>query len=330
MGALVKSSEKDFAIRRQTYRSKIIYVDQHGERIRSQQLLDRINGLVIPPNWHDVRVCSKDHGHIQAIGYDDRNRKQYIYHPRWQKQQHRKKFRNLIHFAQALPHIRRRAYRDLERKRWNKQKTLGLVVLTLDEVYIRIGNRRYMEENGTFGLTTLRRKHYKIDDQGITFQYKGKRNKYRKVSLKKYQLSRLIKKCVELPGYEIFRYQNQKKWYSLNSSDVNHYLSSISPFECTAKDFRTWGGTRLAVELFPEALKEIQKHPRRKVSTTLVRKVAKRLGNTVTICREHYIHPRILELLESGEYQKLEYKNHRGGKYALSAAEKKALALISE
>ncbi|NVK65679.1 MAG: DNA topoisomerase IB [Flavobacteriales bacterium] len=325
---LIQAEDIHFDIHREGTKKSFRYVYFDGRQVDSE-FIEEIESLVIPPNWKEVRIASNPNTHIRAYGFDDKERKQYIYHEDWRNYRDRLKFEKLASFAEHLPKIRRKAHRDLAKQEWNRNKTLGLIILTLDQTHVRIGNRRYLKRNSTVGATTLRRKHLDIDDEDVVFSYKAKSNKYRKVRMDNSMLSKLIVKCAELPGREIFTYKSRDGYKSIKSSEVNDYLKEITGEEFSAKNFRTWAGSYLAIEYLPIALEIVSKNRRKKVSTTLVRHVAKELGNTVAVCRSHYIHPKIMNAIEDEEYDSLLFRNHRGGKYALSAAEKKALKVIT-
>ena len=325
---ILHTNPEDFDLFRHRQGERFLYTDRGGQPVSDPEILADIEGLVIPPNWKDVRICSEDCRHIRAYGFDDRGRKQYIYNDKWLEKRRLEKFDRLPDFGKNLPKIRKTAHRHIAGKKWTKQKILGLVTLTLDETYLRIGNRVYLDRNDTYGLTTLRRKHLQIVDGAVVFYYKAKSNKYRKVRVDNNQLVNLIRSSSELPGYEIFRYKQGSRYKSIDSSDVNEYLQNITGADFSSKDFRTWGGTTLAVELLPEARERAGQNKRRKLSTTLIRMVARKLGNTVATCRDYYIHPKIINAVESGNISPLTYRNRTTGKYALSPAEKKTLQLI--
>ena len=324
------TNDKHYDICRKKLKDSFVYhwKDEKG-KVMNETLLDYIKNLVIPPMWEKVSICSNGCGHIQAIGYDQKGRKQYIYHQKWQEERSRLKFQKLVNFATILPTIRRQAHKDVQRKKWVKQKSLGLAILMLDETHIRIGNSYYKEKNGTHGLTTLRRKHMEIDESGIQFEYKAKSNKFRKVNIHNNQLIKLIKKSSELPGYEIFRYKDGSSYHDISSSDVNEYLQGITHSKYSAKDFRTWGGTSMAVEFYPEAKEISGANKRSRIDTTLLKLVAKELGNTPSVCKEYYIHPAVMEAVNNEDNKRLKYKSRHAGKYALSAIEKTTLKIIS-
>lgn len=271
------------------------YFDQSGVKVKDHLMLQRFKDLVIPPAWKDVWICPEENGYLQVTGKDEKGRKQYIYHKQWLAYRNFSKFEKMREFARVLTDIRKRIAADLRKRTWCREKVLALIVSILDESYLRIGNEYYARKNDTYGLTTLRRKHLEVDEAKINFQYKAKSGKYRKIRIENKKLVRLIKDCSELPGYEVFQYYDQdgiKK--KVHSQDINEYLYEITRDHFTAKDFRTWGGTVLAVEVYEEVKKMTQQKKRKSLSTTLVKRVAAELGNTVSVCREYYIHPNVL------------------------------------
>ena len=277
-----------------------MYFDPKGNKIDKKELQERLEALVIPPNWDDVWICPYLNGHIQVTGYDERGRKQYIYHPDWVAFRNANKFSKLVQFGKKLPEIRERIQRDLMKDDWEKEKVLALVVSVMDEAFIRIGNRTYLEENNTYGLTTLRRKHLKVTGKEAVLRYQAKSGKEREVNIENSRLVELIKECSDLPGYELFRYQEGNRSHIIDSEDVNDYLQEIAGEEFSSKDFRTWGGTVVAVEEFEEAEREVEENPKKKLIPALVQRVAEKLGNTPAVCREYYIHPAILMAAEEG------------------------------
>jgi len=280
------------------------YHHPSGKKIEQPEVIDRIKSLGIPPVWKNVWICPDPHGHLQATGYDPKNRKQYLYHSEWTEYRNLVKFQKMSDFGRALPEIRRRTHRELQQKGWHKVKVLSLVVQMMDEYYIRIGNQHYKEQNETFGLTTLRRKHLDFEEGVGRLEYKAKSGKYRKISIKNNQLINLVRQCSELPGYEVFTYRDEnKKFQSVDSQEVNDYLHHIVGDRFSSKDFRTWGGTSLIVEKEQEARRVAAENKRRKLETTLVRLTAAALGNTVSICRNYYIHPEVIKIVTQGETQ---------------------------
>lgn len=289
------------------------YHDEEGNKLSDTATLERIKALGIPPIWKDVWIAKKPDGHLQAIGYDPKGRKQYIYHDLWISYRSEAKFRKLTEFGLALPQIRRQITEHLEIEGWPRPKVLALVVEMLDEYHIRIGNEYYRQQNETFGLTTLRRKHFDFEKGIGKLEYKAKSGKYRKIDIKNGQLAKLVKQSSELQGYELFKYQVKSgKYHHVDSYDVNEYLREISDEEFSCKDFRTWGGTALAVEKYEKALAMVDENPRLNLESALVKLVAKELGNTISVCREYYIHPKVMEVLVDGKVDKYRNSNVKG------------------
>ncbi|MEX2594893.1 MAG: DNA topoisomerase IB [Anditalea sp.] len=278
-----------------------IYQFPNGKIVTAKQTLSRIEELVIPPMWENVWITKDPKGHIQVTGIDLKGRKQYIYHRHWVDYRQNSKYQRLRFFGQALPAIRARASKDLQLSGWPRNKMLALMVMILDELFIRIGNVCYAKNNGTYGLSTLRRKHVHLNEGMATFEYKAKSGKFRKVILEDEELVPLIKECMDLPGHEIFRYYDEetKCYCNLLSEDVNSYLREITGAEFSAKDFRTWAGSVLTVSFKEEAEKVLEANPRKKLENILVNLVAEKLGNTVSICKTYYIHPTILAAVEA-------------------------------
>jgi DNA topoisomerase I len=306
------------------------YYDCNGNLIQDQKEVERLNKLAIPPIWEDVWVCDNPKGHLQAVGYDQKGRKQYLYHDEWMSFRNENKYHKIYEFGKTLPDIRKKAYEDIQKSGWPREKVLGLVILTLDELHIRIGNLHYKKVNETYGLTTLRRRHLHLQDDTIRLEYKAKSGKYRKINVKNNHLVNLIREVSELPGYEIFRYKEKGKTIPVDSQDVNEYLKEISNESFSSKDFRTWGGTVKAIEKIPEAIAAVKDNKRLKLSSTVVKLVANDLGNTQSICRDYYIHPIVMNKVENEELDSFEFENFDSGKFGHEPAEKKALALIEE
>ncbi len=305
------------------------FFNENGEKISDTNILKRLKDLVIPPMWSEVMICKFEDGHIQATGRDLKGRKQYIYHSEWEKKRQEEKFARMAAFGKILPKLRAAAEKDLKQKQWSKSKVLGLMVSILDESGIRIGNKQYVQSNGTYGLTTLRRKHLETNGKELVFNYKGKSNKQRQVTIEDRELVRHIKKAAQLPGYEIFRYFGEDgKSHEIDSHDVNQYISETTRGEFTSKDFRTWVGSRLAIELYTEAVEIKKASPRKKLDTILVRMVADELGNTPTICRGYYVHPVLLQKIEADEIPLKNPFRQSKNPNALTAEEKLLMMLL--
>jgi len=322
---LKKSIPHSLCISRKKRGRGFQFYDENDEPISDPSLKKRLKELVIPPMWSDVKICKWDDGHIQAIGRDAKGRKQYIYHDKWEEARQKEKFDRMCSFGEELPHLREIAHKFIHQKEWTREKVISLLILILDETGIRIGNKYYAEKNHTYGLTTLRRKHLHLESGSLLFEFKGKSNKMREVEINDEDLSKLIKKAAELPGYEIFRYkEGYGKYQEVDSDDVNEFIHHYLGEDYSSKDFRTWVASRLAIEYYPIALKQKEEFPRKKFTNLLIRYVADELGNTPTVCRSYYIHPQVMQKIEN---HNLNLKNYRDSKldWGHSAVEKQLL-----
>ncbi|HEX3148990.1 MAG TPA: DNA topoisomerase IB [Gemmataceae bacterium] len=277
------------------------YVDADGKGVRDRQTLARIQSLVIPPAWSDVWICPRADGHIQAVGRDERARKQYVYHADYRTARDEMKFERIVAFGKVLPRIRRAVARDLARPGLARRKVLAAVVKLLETSLIRVGNDEYAKANGSFGLTTLRDRHVKITGGLIHFDFRGKSGVAHEIDISDRRLARIVKACQDLPGQELFQYVNDDgEVCDVGSADVNQYIRDVAGDDFTAKDFRTWAGTVLAAL----ALKEFEAfdsetQAKRNVMAA-IKSVAQRLGNTPAVCRTSYIHPRIIDAYLQG------------------------------
>src|SRR5678816_4210594 len=227
------------------------YYMPDGERIRDALVRRRLDSLAIPPAWTEVWICPNPEGHIQATARDARGRKQYRYHPSYREARDRSKFRRMLEFSEVLPRLRERLERDLRAADLSRKQLLATVVLLLDRTLIRVGNDEYVRENHSYGLTTLRRRHLTIDGSMLRFSFRGKSGVEHSIAVADPRLARIIQRCQDLPGQELFQYRDASgRRHLISSDDVNDYLKEISGRDISAKDFRTWGGTMLAaVEL---------------------------------------------------------------------------------
>jgi DNA topoisomerase-1 len=304
-------------------------------KVSAPQTLHRIRTLAIPPMWQEVQIAVRPDCHIQAVGRDAKGRKQYIYHDEWHLTQQQKKFERLAHFAQQLPQMRKVCRALLRKRQWTKEKVLALMVLILDETGIRIGNKQYLQQNQTYGLTTLCRKHLDVHGKGVSFHFTGKSSKELEVNIDDPVLAALVCKSASLPGHTIFRYQQDDgSWQDIDSDDVNTFIRTHMGEEFSCKDFRTWVGTRLVIEVYPLALEEQRQNPRKKMLNLLVARIANELGNTVSVCRSYYIHPLLLELAEAGKLPVLSdaaLRSHHGASGpGLSKVEKATLDVLKK
>jgi DNA topoisomerase-1 len=271
------------------------YYAPDGARIVDGKLRRRLDALAIPPAWTDVWICPDPNGHIQATARDARGRKQYRYHPSYREARDRSKFRRMLEFSEVLPLLRERVERDLRRGDLSRRQLLATVARLLDRTLIRVGNDEYARENRSFGLTTLRRRHVRVEGPLLRFGFRGKSGVEHEVSLNDPRLARIIQRCQDLPGHELFQYLDEEgKRQAVSSDDVNAYLREVTGREVTAKDFRTWGGTMLAaVELRAMGTAASKREADRNI-VRAVDAVAERLGNTRAVCRKYYVHPTLL------------------------------------
>lgn len=282
---------------RRVKRGKIFeYLDLKDKTIKNKKTLQRIHSLVLPPAWKEVWISPLANGHLQATGRDVRGRKQYKYHPEWRAFRDQTKYDRMLAFGKALPKIRARVKKDLALKGMPREKILATVVEVMQKTLIRIGNEEYAHKNHSYGLTTFRGKHVDIHGAEVTFHFKGKSGVKHNIELRDRRLAKIIQKCHDLPGHELFEYKDKKgNVHSIGSTQVNQYLKEISGEDFTAKDFRTWYGTVLAAEALA-AFEEFDSQAQAKKNVLkAIESVAKKLGNTKAICKKCYIHPAIMD-----------------------------------
>ncbi len=277
------------------------YLDPEGRPIRDEETLARIKSLAIPPAWSDVWISPSPLGHIQATGRDDKGRKQYRYHPRWRTVRDISKYGRMITFGKKLPRIRKRTQRDLALPGLPRRKVLAAVVRLLEVSLIRVGNDEYARNNHSFGLTTMRDRHAEVNGSKVQFKFRGKSGVTHAVELEDRRLARVVARCQELPGQELFQYVNDEGVIQdIDSADVNDYLREIAGEEFTAKDFRTWAGTMLAALALQEFETFDSQTQAKKNVVSAIERVAERLGNTPSVCRKCYVHPVILDAYLDG------------------------------
>jgi DNA topoisomerase-1 len=278
------------------------YLDAKSLPVRDKAVLARIRSLAIPPAYTDVWICARANGHIQATGRDAKGRKQYRYHPDFRQAREANKFSRIMAFADALPAIRRRVDSDMKRPGLSREKVLATVVHLLETTLIRVGNDDYARANKSYGLTTLRDPHVRIEGSALSFRFKGKSGKTWNVALKDRRVARIVKACQDLPGQELFQYLDADGTQrDVTSSDVNAYLREVAGEDFTAKDFRTWAGTVLAALALREFETFDSEAGAKRNIRAAIESVSGRLGNTPTICRKCYIHPQVLDCyLEGG------------------------------
>lgn len=288
-------------IRREKRGEDFVFLDAKGKRITDERELLRIRRLAIPPAWTDVWISPFANGHLQATGRDARKRKQYRYHADWRNARDETKYSRMVAFGRALPKIRRKVNADLELSGLPRNKVLATVVRLLETTLIRVGNDEYAKTNNSYGLTTMLDSHARISGDTVKFRFKGKSGIRHEISVQDRQLAKLVKKCQDLPGQEIFAYVNDSgEVQDVTSQDVNAYLREITDQEFTAKDFRTWAGTVLAAVALQQFEEFATTKEARSNILRAVEAVAKILGNTPAICRRCYVHPVVLDSYLAG------------------------------
>ncbi len=298
---------------RKILRGKFVYFDAQGQRIKDEAEIKRINALVIPPAYTDVWICADPQGHLQATGRDARGRKQYRYHPRWREVRDQNKYSRMVQFGLALPKVRKKIEAQLAQPGIGRDKVMATVISLLDATLIRIGNSQYARDNRSYGLTTLRNKHVAVRGNSILFEFRGKSGVEHKISVTDRRLAKVIKRCMELPGQNLFQYLDDNgERHTVSSSDINAYLQNLTGADFTAKDYRTWAGSALALA----TLRKLDWEPEgdaKKHIVDMVKAVSRQLGNTPAICRKCYIHPAVMEGFLQGELAKLPRSRQRKG-----------------
>jgi DNA topoisomerase-1 len=282
-------------LRRERRGGGFVYRRPDGSVARDRTTLERVGHLAIPPAWTDVWICARADGHLQATGYDARRRKQYLYHPDWRAARDATKFDRLREFGRALPAIRRQVARDLRRPPLSRLAVLATVVRLLETTLIRVGNEEYARANGSFGLTTLRRRHVDVGRERVRFHFRGKSGREHVVELHDRRIAARLRRLQHLPGQELFDYLDEAgARHRITSDDVNDYLHAIAGEGFSAKDFRTWAGTLAAATCLGRMPCAQGRFTRRQINQ-MVATVAAQLGNTPAICRRSYIHPLVIE-----------------------------------
>jgi DNA topoisomerase-1 len=298
---LVYVTDAFAGIRRKRVGRGWAYYAPNGARIRDTGKRRRLNALAIPPAWTDVWICPDPNGHIQATARDARGRKQYRYHTAYREACDQSKFRRMLEFSEVLPRLRERVERDLAAPDHSRRQILATVIRLLDRTLIRVGNDEYARENRSFGLTTLRRRHVAVDGAQLRFSFRGKSGVEHDVAIDDARLARIVQRCQDLPGTELFQYLDAAgKRQAVSSDDVNARLREMAGRDISAKDFRTWGGTMHAAI----ALRTMGPAPsKREADRNIVRaldEVSHRLGNTRAVCRKYYVHPALIEAYYEG------------------------------
>ena len=300
-------------ITRKKLRGKFCYFDPAGQRITDADEIERLNSLAVPPAYTDVWICADPRGHLQATGRDARGRKQYRYHPRWREVRDADKYWRLRDFGLVLPKLRKQLDVVLAAPGFSRDKVMATVITLLDSTLIRIGNSQYARDNRSYGLTTLRSRHVEINGSAIHFQFRGKSGIEHQITVKDRRLARIVKRCQEIPGQNLFQYLDENgDRHTVSSSDINTYLQSLTGADFTAKDYRTWAGSVLALATLRELRWETEPDAKRHV-VEMVKRVAKQLGNTPAVCRKCYIHPAVLDAFILGTLAELPKPRARKG-----------------
>ena len=294
-------NDHDPGLSRRTTARGVSYVDADGKVVKDAATLDRIKALVIPPAWTEVWICADPDGHIQATGRDQRGRKQYRYHPQWRAHCDQTKYERMAAFGRALPALRERVEADLRRHGLPKEKVIAAIVRLLEVTLIRVGNDEYARANKSFGLTTLRDRHAKIEGGKVRFEFKGKSGVVHSTGINDRRLARIVKACQDVPGQRLFQFIGEDgQRHHVQSADINAYIAAATGGPFTAKDFRTWAGTLVAAQaLLAEQIPDTPTAAKRTIAQC-VKQVAAQLGNTPAVCRSSYIHPKVIETFSEG------------------------------
>ena len=299
---LVYSTDDEPGIRRRRRGKRFDFVGPDGKVIRDPAVLERIRSLAIPPAWEEVWISARPRGHLQATGRDARGRKQHLYHARWREVRDADKFDRMAGFGSVLPRIRRRVTRDLRRAGLPKEKVVATIVRLLETTFIRVGNEEYAKQNNSFGLTTLRGRHVDVRGSTVRFLFKGKSGVEVSVGVTDRRVARVIKRCEEMPGQNLFQYIDAGgERRTVTSDDVNEYLREASGQDFTAKDFRTWAATVLAACALRDGAGFESESEAKRTVVEAIDGVARKLGHTRAVCRRSYVHPLVVDLFMEGE-----------------------------
>lgn len=279
------------------------YLDERRRPLRDEDALRRIRRLAIPPAYAQVWICPLENGHLQATARDARGRKQYRYHELWRAFSEAHKFERMREFGLALPRVRRAVQRDLALQGLPREKVLATIVRLLDTTYLRVGNDEYTRSNGSYGLTTLRNRHAAVKGSRLMLSFRGKSGVHQRVELDDPKLARIVRKLQDLPGQELFQFvDDEGQTRSIGSADVNEYLRNLSGVDATAKDFRTWHASVLALQRLAACEAGTAKQARLRIKEVITQ-VARQLGHTVGVCRKSYVHPDVLARFCEGRLQ---------------------------
>jgi len=294
------TSPDSLGILRVKHGAGFVYKRRDGTRVTDAATLQRIAALVIPPRWRDVRIATSPNDHVQAVGRDERGRKQYRYHARWRQVRDETKFSRMLAFGRAISRIRARTRRDLAQRGMPRTKVLAAIVQLLERTAVRIGNEEYARTNGSIGLTTMRNRHVRVRGRHIAFDFVGKGGKKHRIALDDDRLAAVVRRCQDLPGQELFQYVDEDgELQRVTSDTVNAYVREISGMDFTAKDFRTWAGTVIALGALREAGPCDTDTAGKRAVIDALDAAASALGNTRAICRASYVHPAVTEAYQA-------------------------------
>ena len=320
------SSDAEPGITRKRHGRYWAYFDAEGKRVTDRDEIDRLNAIGLPPAYEQAWFCADPDGHLQATGVDARGRKQYRYHPLFREKRDSAKYEGLLEFGKALPRLRRRVEQDLKRRQLTRDTVLAAVVRLLDTEHIRVGNEEYAKSNKSYGATTLRSRHLRRKGSKMLMRFTGKHGIVHEASITDTNLKRICKRCQELPGQMLFQYVNgDGEPKAVTSGDVNDYIKQATGGDFTAKHFRTWSASVIALE---QLLKK--KEDARITVKTVVEPVAEALGNTPAISRKSYVHPALLEAVKESARDPLDGMDRPRGRKRLSSSEVGLLEFLAK
>ena len=303
---LVYVTGKGAGITRQQKGNNFIYWTGK-KRVTDKNQLERIKKLAIPPSWTNVWICPSPNGHIQATGYDLRNRKQYRYHPRWSSLRHETKFHHLYEFGKHLPKLRRKISRDINARKLTQQKVLAAAIDLMEKTYIRVGNETYERENGSYGLTTLKDRHVSVKRDKLFVSFTGKKGIEHNIGITNKRLAQIVKECRDIPGKTLFQYfDDEKRRHAIDSAMLNSYIKAATGPEFSAKDIRTWAGSIQAIQYLMNGNGNLSNEAGgSKTSSAMLDWVSEKLGNSRNICKKYYVHPSLLAFCEGAPLPQL-------------------------
>lgn len=310
--------------RKKTTKGFVYYAG--NKRLTDKKHLQRIRSLAIPPSWRDVWICASANGHIQATGIDLRNRKQYRYHPQWNRLRNETKFHRLFEFGKLLPRLRRKVKRDMRSKKLVQEKVLATAIDLMEKTYIRLGNESYEKENGSYGLATLKDRHVSVQHDKLIVSFNGKKGVKHTISLKNKKLARIIKQCRDIPGKPLFQYydeQNNRK--AIDSTMLNNYIKEATAPDFSAKDIRTWAGSVLAIEYMLQA--GTYENAGTQPAAAMLDWVSRKLGNSRNVCKKYYVHPSLIGLCEQKQ-QLADLKLHTPVMRGLTSGEQLLMCIL--